>query len=420
MKREKGQKASYLTIVLLVLAGEAVFILPFVLLRIFRPTYLAIFSLDNTDLGSCFFVYGIVALISYFFGGFLADRFEPGKLMGVALLLTALGGVYMTYYPSLIELQILFGYWGFTTIFLFWAPMIKATRLWGGELNQGKAFGFLESGRGLVAASVGLFGVLIFGSFLGKDFEALPISSRRAAFQPVLIFASLFVALVGILVFYFLRTKKNSDEPKVNRTDVFNDYVKCFKNPRVLLLMGVILAAYVGYKTTDFVPQYASEILGADELLSAGIGTTLLYMRPLVGLIIGLLANRRAPEKWILYGFLVVFVGALIFSTGIIQSNAYGLYFVSVFILGIGIYATRTLYFTVLKEGKVPVYLTGTAVGVISVVGYLPDIFMGPLSGYFLDEFTGKMGYQLLFGNLAFFAIIGTVCAYQFKRMTSN
>ncbi|GAK89178.1 transporter [Nonlabens ulvanivorans] len=51
--------------------------------------------------------------------------------MAFSLFLTALGGIYMSTYPSYLGLSILYGYWGFTTIFLFWAAMIKATRVWG-------------------------------------------------------------------------------------------------------------------------------------------------------------------------------------------------------------------------------------------------------------------------------------------------
>ena len=32
------------------------------------------------------------------------------------------------------------------------------------------------------------------------------------------------------------------------------------------------------------------------------------------------------------------------------------------------------------------IILTGTAVGVISIIGYTPDIFSGPLIGYFIDK----------------------------------
>jgi hypothetical protein len=86
--------------------------------------------------------------------------------MSVALILTGLGGIYLATYPNLINLHILYGFWGFTTIFLFWAPMIKATRIWGGNNRQGIAFGFLDGGRGLVAALFGSVGVIIFSLFI--------------------------------------------------------------------------------------------------------------------------------------------------------------------------------------------------------------------------------------------------------------
>ena len=60
---------------LLVMAGEAVFLLPFVLPRVFRPTLLSVLDIDNTMLGAAFSAYGLVAMAAYFFGGPLADRF---------------------------------------------------------------------------------------------------------------------------------------------------------------------------------------------------------------------------------------------------------------------------------------------------------------------------------------------------------
>ena len=68
----------------------------------------------------------------------------------------------MMTYPSYFIMQLLFAYWGFTTVFIFWAPMLKATRAIGGVKMQGKTFSFLDGGRGVVASSIGLIGVLIF------------------------------------------------------------------------------------------------------------------------------------------------------------------------------------------------------------------------------------------------------------------
>lgn len=166
MNKEVNKKQPLYVILLLILAAEAVFILPFVLPRIFRTIFLESFGINQVEIGSIFSIYGTVALVSYLFGGPLADKFKPHILMSGALILTALGGFYLTTYPTLYNLHILYGFWGFTTIFLFWAAMIKATRIWGGSNKQGIAFGFLDGGRGLVAALFGSVGVIIFSLLL--------------------------------------------------------------------------------------------------------------------------------------------------------------------------------------------------------------------------------------------------------------
>ena len=101
----KDQLTSFFRIVLLMLAGEGVFLLPFLLARIFRPTFLAVFEISNFELGSLYSIYGVIALISYLFGGAIADRFPPRKLMASALLMTAAGGLIMAQFPSFTTLQ---------------------------------------------------------------------------------------------------------------------------------------------------------------------------------------------------------------------------------------------------------------------------------------------------------------------------
>ena len=128
-----------LIIVALMAAGESVFLLPFGLARVVRPTFLDVFGVTNLQLGTAFSVYGIVAMIAYFAGGPLADRFPARRLMSAALVATGLGGVVLAGIPSLQVMNILWGLWGLTTILLFWAAMLMATRECGGASSQGKA-----------------------------------------------------------------------------------------------------------------------------------------------------------------------------------------------------------------------------------------------------------------------------------------
>ncbi|MDB9976353.1 MFS transporter [Flavobacteriaceae bacterium] len=420
MVKVKTNKQKFLILALLILSGEFIYFLPYVLSRVFRPTFLDVFQLNNFQLGSLFSVYGIVALLSYVYGGVITDKYSPRKLMSSALFLTALGGLVLASYPSYQTLQVLYGYWGFTSVFLFWGAMIKATRLWGGDNNQGKAFGFLDGGRGIVAASMGSIGVFIFSIILTTDIESASVIERQEAFRYVILFSSFMVAFIGLLVFIFLRS---SDEKSTNTMTSLNSLTNIkhvLKNESIWLLMIIIMCAYVGYKVTDFYSLYASEVMFFDQIEAAKVGAVQLYLRPIVCIMIGLLADKTKNMFWIIFGFITMLIGALIFSLGFIQPNMNFIFFLSLVVLAVGTYSIRALYFAVLKEAKVPFALTGTAVGLISVVGYSPDIFAGPIMGHLLDTYPGVVGHQYVYLMLVAFSVIGLIASLRFARLTKK
>lgn len=411
------KKPPWYYLLLLILAGESVFILPFVLARVFRPTVLMTFELNNVELGICFSVYGMVALLSYLFGGPLADKIAPRKLMAIALWMTGLGGLVYATFPGYTVLKILYGYWGFTTIFLFWAPMIKATRFWGGKGSQGKAFGFLDGGRGLVGALFGALGVLIFSLFITSDIAELSLSESRVAFRSVILVSAAIVVLVGILVWLFLRLGGNAEKEIILEKITLAQIRQVIRLPSVWLLMVIILCAYVGYKITDVFSLYAQDVMGYDQVQSAQVGTFLLFIRPVVGVFIGILADRSQSTVWLVISFVVAFFGSVLFASGIITASATALFFLSILVVASGIYAARSLYFAVMQKGKIPLVLTGTAVGLISIIGYTPEIFAGPAMGYLLDNSPGAAGHQHVFWMLAIFSFIGGITSWYYYRL---
>ncbi|MEK6154558.1 MFS transporter [Flavobacteriaceae bacterium 3-367] len=411
------KKAPWHFLLLLILAGESVFIIPFVLSRVFRPTVLEVFNLDNVQLGICFSVYGIVALLSYLLGGPLADKFPPRKLIAVALWMTALGGLVYATYPGYTVLKILYGYWGFTTIFLFWAPMIKATRVWGGPTSQGKAFGFLDGGRGLVGALFGAMGVLIFSLFITSEISQVTVTESRAAFKYVILVSSGIVAFVGLLVWFFMKMDRRLEKEIILEKITMSQIQEVSRLPSVWLLMIIILCAYVGYKITDVFSLYAQDVMLYDQVQSAQVGTFLLFIRPVVGVLIGVVADRTQTTFWLVVSFVVSFFGALLFATGMISDSVTLLFFISILIVAAGVYAARSLYFAVMKEGQIPLVLTGTAVGLISLIGYTPDIFAGPAMGYLLENSPGAEGHQHVFWMLALFSFIGGIAAWGYFQL---
>ena len=411
---------SFHQILLLILAGESIFILPFVLARIFRPTFLDVFELTNLQLGSCFSIYGVVALISYVYGGTLADKFAPRKLISISLILTAFGGLLMATFPSNLMLKIIYGYWGFTTVFLFWGAMIKGTRVWGGVMQQGKAFGLLEGGRGFVAASIGAVGVFIFSIILPDNIENTSLIDRKEAFRYVILFTSILAIVVGGLVFLFMEDQNRSSSKQNSDTYTISNIQKVIKIESIWWLMLIVLASYVGYKITDIFSLYASEVMLFNEVEAAQVGTFQLYLRPAICVSIGLLADRTRGATWIINGFVIMLVGALLFASGLVKSGASLFFILSLITTTTGVYALRTLYFAVFQEGYIPLGLTGTAVGVISVIGYTPDIFIGPIMGHLLDESPGLYGHQQVFMVLSVFSVLGLFAAIKFSRLKNE
>jgi len=385
-------KTPWYYLALLILAGESVFILPFVLPRVFRPTVLDTFNLDNVQLGFCFSIYGIVALLSYLFGGPLADKYPPRKLIAVALWMTALGGLVYSTFPSYTPLKMLYGYWGFTTIFLFWAPMIKATRVWGGSKSQGKAFGFLDGGRGLVGALVGTLGILVFSLFLTSEIAEASSAENRMAFRYVILVFTAIISLVGILVWFFLKLDESIEQEILVDGITVAQIKEVLQLPAVILLTIIIMCAYVGYKVTDIISLYAQDVMLYNQIESAQVGTLLLYIRPIIGVLLGVIADLTNTTFWLMLSFLITFTGALLFATGIISQSGTALFFLSILVFSVGVYAARSLYFAVMERGQIPIMFTGTAV-------------------------PGEVGHQHVFWMLAGFSFVGGLAAWYYYKL---
>lgn len=417
LKDQPIKKGSVLSITLLILSGELIYLLPYVLPRIFRPTFLEVFNLNNLQLGSLFSVYGIIALLSYVYGGVISDKFQPKKLMSYSLFFTSFGGLVLASYPSYFVLQILYGYWGFTTVFLFWGAMIKATRVWGGTDNQGQAFGFLDGGRGLVAASMGSLGILIFSVFLTNDIELTSLTERKEAFRYVILFSSFMIFLTGLWVLFFMDSNQKDQKNNVISSNSFSNIKTVLKIQSVWLIMIIIISAYVGYRVTDIYSLYASDVMFFNQIEAANVSSLQLYLRPLVCILIAMLADKSSYIYFIIFGFVTMLIGSTIFAFGIVQLNMNFVFYLSLIIVATGTYAIRALYFSIMQEGRIPLLLTGTAVGLISVVAYTPDIFAPPIFGYFLDKYPGLLGHQYVFTISVLFSILGLLASIKFANL---
>jgi len=415
----------FMFMVALIFAGEAVYALPFHITRFFRPTVLEVFNLTATELGAAQGVYGVVAMLAYFPGGPLADRFPARKLLAFSLWSTALGGVYMTRFPDYQDSMWVWAFFGVTTILFFWAALIKATRDWGGSDQQGRAYGLLDGGRGLLAAGLASIGVMIFGMSFPDGAAAATFAEKEEALLLVISGYTIVTALTGVFVWFAIPDidpaqaagVEVKQSTPVKSTPVFNHIFEVLKIPAVWMQAVILLCAYVGFKGFDNYSLFAVQAYGMDALDAAAVVALGSWVRPVAALGAGLLGDRFNVSRMLLFSFVLLLASNLVFAFSTPAAGLVWLLVGNILIASTAIFAMRGLYFALFEEAKVPPLMTGTAVGLVSIVGYTPDIFVALVAGILIDRNPGVLGHQHFFMFLAVFAAIGTLVSYALMRL---
>lgn len=416
-QKQNNYVSRYLYIATLVLAGEMVFGLPFHTARFFRPTLLEVFSFTNTQLGDAFAVYGITAMLSYFPGGALADRFSARFLVTASLVATACGGLYMATFPGPLQMALLYGFWGITTIFLFWGALIRATREWGGQSAQGAAFGILEAGRGVAAAVVASLLVIVLAWYLPGDASMATDEARRSGFRMVVLGYTAIAFAVAALTWVVI-----PDPGEVTRVrhNPFPNMAIVIRQPIVWAQATIVICAYCCFKASDYYSLYAVQVLGMNEVEGARLTSYAAYIRPVAALTAGLVADRFDATRSIGAAFVILAVVYAALSVSTTDTTVVAVIYLNLGVSLFAVFALRGIYFSLLQETRTPRHITGAAVGMISLVGYTPEIFFAPIAGRILDATPGPGGFLNLFAMLAAIAVLGVIVVAWLTRLKRN
>ena len=407
----------------LILAGEAVFALPFHLARFFRPIVLETFQISATELGAAQGVYGLLAMACYFLGGPVADRFEARKLLAVSLWSTAAGGLYLATFPGYIGAMLVWGFFGITTILLFWGALIKATRAWGGADQQGRAYGLLDGGRGVLAAGLASAGVYILAATFPENYEAATLAEKKAAMRTVIYGYTVVTAMIGAYVWIALphpsRVQEQLEQspPHESITRHLSDVAR---RPAVWLNAVIVLCAYVGYKGVDNYSLFAVQAYDIDEVEAAGIVTLAAWVRPIAAVGAGLLGDRFDVTRMLLLAFVLLLASDLLFALNTPVAGATGFLMANIVVACAAVFGLRGLYFALFERVSMPMAMTGSAVGIVSLIGFTPDVFVALVAGMLIDANPGALGHQHFFAFLAAFAGLGVAASLVLMRQVSG
>lgn len=417
MKQKNANLTKWMTLIIVAFAGGLITKLPYL-----RETYMAPLQAATgatmTELGLIMSAYGIVNFICYFPGGVLADKFSCKSLIVVSCFGTALAGLWYWTMPTFIWLVVIHGIFAITTVFTFWAAMVKSINRLGTAEEQGTLFGLLEGGRGLVGTLVAFGSVAVFGW----------AADEIGGMQNAILYYSILLGVAGVLALIFME----NDKPKVDASGKpenalkLKDFMEVAKMPRVWLCGMLGICNYSALIFHGYITGYLSDAFGLSATVVGNLSVIRTYFMMMVGAFVaGFVADKMGSRiKFMKYAF----IGMTVFSSlyVLIPTKGAGvpLVIVNFIVYGLCLYGIKALYFSTIDEVLVPKRLAGTASGVISLVTYAPEIFLYTLSGAMVDKYIGTAtplkGYHNCFIAMAVLSAIGFVCGYLLLKMNKK
>jgi MFS family permease len=400
---------SFTTLIVLFMGCGCIFILPYLSTYLYIPMKDAM-HLDNMQIGLMGSAMGFTAMIFYWPGGWIADRFSPRKLIVLSLIAHGILGFWLATLPSfkvLLTIQLLMGV--FLTL-TYWSAVIKMVRQLARSDQQGRYFGIFEGGRNITAVAFIAAGLYLFDR-LG--------SNADVSGESIILFSGILLS-IALFIWIYLPYITSAVESHKGNVSLRIAIGRVVRIPAVWFAMFIIFCAYATSAGTSYLTPYATDVYRQSVFfggaLSVIVQATGIFAPPSAGFF----ADRWTTSRTTLWLLVALTACLLLFVIIPGGPHLFLLLLVNSIAIGCALYALRGIYFALLEEGAIPLALTGTVTGLISLVAYTPDIFIPALAGHLLDRYAaGGVGYRYFFLFLALLAAAGVGFAVMFRQYVS-
>ncbi len=389
----------YISVFVLSWISSSLYLLPYVK-YVFYDALKAGLNASNEQVGLLLSVYAIVCALGYIPGGWIADRFSAKKIIIVSTLATGVLNVVLAFVMNYTVALVIWGLLGLTTSFAYWGASIKAIRMLGTAKEQGKLYGFFQSFEGLMNTVSAFIAMGIFTLF----------ASQVLGLKYTLIFYGVMCVLSAIALHFVYNpvdTGEDDEEDKINIKDIG----KVLKMPQTWMLAFILFSIYGVYSGSTMLTPYVTDVVGIGVGAAGIIAIFRTYIaRFLFCPVGGAIADKSGKtSKCILWIGVAsaLSIGAFLF----IGPNSSKLLAVILIMASAAIvYMNYGIMWSISEEANIPRHLYGTAIGVASIIGYLPDSFMHAQFGKWLDVY-GNDGYRYIFIFLIVLCVITVIAA---------
>lgn len=395
----------WVSFLILSMTGGIIFQVAYIRYVFLEATYTAL-HLSAQDYGNIVAIFGTVAMVMYFFGGWFSDKFSPKLLIVISLVGTGAADLYLASVP---------GYWGvlgahlvmaFMGMGLYWSALVKAIGMFGDSSEQGRLFGFLEGTRGVTSTIIG---------FIGTAIVAAAVVPAAGVLGLIRIYGFL-CFVFAVLVWFVVKEDKDRLAGLGRSTITIRQLWVAATNKWTWLIGGTIMMMYSFYTTLAYFTPLLQHRFGMSVALLGVIGVVRTYVfqfvaGPAGGFAVDKVTHSTAKFlRW-------MFIGAVVISaTFLVIPKSDSFVWVAVvlmFVLSFAVFASRGVYWATVGEVEVPDNERGGMIGLASGLAYLPDAFLPALCAWWIGDPSVSPavpehggGYSALF---AFLIIVGTL-----------
>lgn len=363
-------------------------------------------GLSHTQIGTAMSIAGLISTFGFLASIYLTDRVSKKIMIPLSLICICLCGVWLSTFPSYPVFLLIYCLLAICADMLYWPTMLKTVRLLGNEDEQGRMFGIMEAGRGLMDTLIA-FGALGIFSAMG---------STAIGLRMAILFYSIVPGVIGIVMYFLLEPDEKAPVQAGNGAEVsankqaWDGVLRALKNRNIWLVSFNVFFVYSVYCGLTYFIPFLEEAYALPVALVGVYGIINQYgLKMLGGPIGGFITDKvlHSATKYLRIAFAIVGVILVIFtflphkSMGIILGMAITLTISAL------VYSMRAIFFAPMEEVKVPREITGSAMSMGSFIGYLPGAFMYAVYGGILDKFDGIAGYRIVFIIMAAFALGG-------------
>lgn len=405
MAKGKFDWKKWLAIAFLGVGEGAIYFLPYIR-NVYYTPMLNIMHVTNADMGWLMSFFAIGCMAMYIPGGIITDTWDYKKCITVSLVATAVLVGTFAFFMNYQYAQVVWVLLAFTTTFVFWTATIKTVRMLASKEEQGRVYSIFYAINGASAVIVQTISLALFQS----------TSNTVVGLRVVLLINTGVLLLAAVMCQIFIPNKKEMAEKLAaeGESSKFNwkDVGKVLVNPSVWLIIVVMFCVYGVYTNVYWFSNYLTDVKGMSANMGQVLGlirnTYMMFVCSLLGSVaVGGFKKRSTYIAVCTIGTGVVCFLFLLFSNGGVALLGVLSLLPSAFML-----LCYGVVYSLFEEYKVPVAIAGTAIGLVSILGYTPDLLFGTILGGFVDKAkaAGNVGAGYL-NIFAFFGVLGILAA---------